>query len=212
MPVAQARETARKNNLDLVEVAPTSVPPVCRLLDYGKFKYEQAKKEQQAKKSQRVSLLREVRLRPKIGIHDFEAKARTARKLLVEGDKVKVTLMFRGRETTHPELGWKVLQRMVDSLSEVSSLERKPVMEGRRMNIILAPTAVKPKTKEDAKEETKAGVKAEAKAEAKPATATEEKAGAAPQPETEKVAAKAEAAAGAEAEAKETQNAETGNS
>lgn len=195
MPVAQARETARKNNLDLVEVAPTSVPPVCRLLDYGKFKYEQAKKEQQARKSQKVSLLREVRLRPKIGIHDFEAKARTAKKLLIEGDKVKVTLMFRGRETTHPELGWKVLQRMVESLSEVSSLERKPVMEGRRMNIILAPTAVKPK----AKEETK----------------TEADTGAEPRQETKKVEAKAEAGApagaAAEAEVKETQHAETEN-
>ena len=151
MPLVQAREEARKHNLDLVEVAANSEPPVCRLLDYGKYKYEQAKKEQQAKKSQRASLLREVRLRPKIGIHDFDAKARTARKLLTEGDKVKVTLMFRGRETTHPELGWKVLQRMVESLSEVSSLERQPIMEGRRMNIILAPSS-KAKVKEEVKE------------------------------------------------------------
>jgi translation initiation factor IF-3 len=156
MPLVQAREAARKHNLDLVEVAPTSVPPVCRLLDYGKYKYEQAKKEQQAKKSQKVSLLREVRLRPKIGTHDFEAKARTAKKLLTDGDKVKVTLMFRGRETTHPELGWKVLQRMVESLSDISSLERQPVMEGRRMNIILAPASSKTKVKEAAKEATNA--------------------------------------------------------
>jgi translation initiation factor IF-3 len=139
MTLAEAREVARKQMLDLVEVAPTSVPPVCRLLDYGKFKYEQAKKEQQARRNQRVSLLREVRLRPKIGLHDFEAKARTARKLLKEGDKVKLTLMFRGRESTHPELGWKVLQRMVESLSDIATLERQPVMEGRRMNIVLAP-------------------------------------------------------------------------
>jgi len=152
MPLVQAREVARKHNLDLVEVAPTSVPPVCRLLDYGKYKYEQAKKEQQARRSQKVSLLREVRLRPKIGIHDFEAKARTAKKLLTEGDKVKVTLMFRGRETTHPELGWKVLQRMVESLSDVASLERQPIMEGRRMNIILAPASSKAKVKVEAKE------------------------------------------------------------
>ena len=155
MTLAQAREVAKKQMLDIVEVAPTSVPPVCRLLDYGKYKYEQAKKEQQARKSQKASLLREIRLRPKIGIHDFEAKARTARKLLIEGDKVKVTLMFRGRESTHPELGWKVLQRMVESLSEVSSMERQPIMEGRRMNIILAPTALKEKAKEEAKEEVK---------------------------------------------------------
>ena len=152
MPLVQAREVARKHNLDLVEVASTSVPPVCRLLDYGKYKYEQAKKEHQARKSQRVSLLREVRLRPKIGIHDFEAKIRTAKKLLTGGDKVKVTLMFRGRESTHPELGWKVLQRMVESLSDIASLERQPVMEGRRMNIILAPAGAKAKVKEEEKE------------------------------------------------------------
>jgi translation initiation factor IF-3 len=152
MPLVQARETARKHNLDLVEVAPTSAPPVCRLLDYGKFKYEQQKKEQQAKKSQKVSLLREIRLRPKIGVHDFEAKARTAQKLLIDGDKVKVTLMFRGREITHPDLGWKILQRMAERLSEVASLERRPVMEGRRMDIILAPAASKPKVKVEEKE------------------------------------------------------------
>jgi translation initiation factor IF-3 len=152
MPLVQARETARKHNLDLVEVAPTSVPPVCRLLDYGKYKYEQQKKDQQAKKSQKVSLLREIRLRPKIGIHDFEAKARTARKLLVDGNKVKVTLMFRGREITHPDLGWKVLQRMAESLSDIASLERQPVMEGRRMDIIMAPATSKPKVKVEEKE------------------------------------------------------------
>jgi len=152
MTLAQARETAKKHNLDLVEVARTSVPPVCRILDYGKFKYEQQKKEQQAKKGQRVSLLREIRLRPKIGVHDFEAKARKAKKLLVDGDKVKVTLMFRGREITHPDLGWKILQRMAESLSDVASLERKPIMEGRRMDIIMAPAASKPKVKEKVEE------------------------------------------------------------
>ena len=159
MPVIQARETAKKQNLDLVEVAPSSVPPVCRLMDYGKYKYEQQKKEQQTRKSQKTSLLREVRLRPKIGVHDFEAKARTARKLLNDGDKVKLTLMFRGRESTHPELGWKVLQRMVESLKDISSLERQPLMEGRRMNIILAPASSKPKPKEEVKETQNAETK-----------------------------------------------------
>jgi translation initiation factor IF-3 len=163
MSVAQAREEARKQSLDLVEVAPHSVPPVCRLLDYGKYKYEQAKKEQQAKKTQKLSLLREIRLRPKIGIHDFEAKARTAHKLLTEGDKVKITLMFRGREATHPELGWKVLQRMVESLSDIAHLERQPVMEGRRMNIIMAPGIAKAKVKEEAKEEPQEAKKEEVK-------------------------------------------------
>ena len=153
MPLSQARETARKHNLDLVEVAPTAVPPVCRLLDYGKYKYEQAKKEQEARKNQKVSLLREVRLRPKIGDHDFEAKARIAKKLLANGDKVKVTIMFRGREITHPELGLKLLQRMIESLKDVASLERQPVMEGRRLHIILAPvTTQKAKIREEIKE------------------------------------------------------------
>lgn len=141
MPLAQARELARKNSLDLVEVAPTAVPPVCRLLDYGKYKYEQAKRERGDRRSQKISLLREVRLRPKIGDHDFNSKARTARKLLTGGDKLKVTILFRGREVTHPELGWKLLQRMAKELEDISSLERQPAMEGRRMNIILTPVS-----------------------------------------------------------------------
>lgn len=146
MPLNQALETARKHNLDLVEVAATATPPVCRLLDYGKYRYEQVKKEREAKKSQKVSLLREVRLRPKIGDHDFEAKARSVRKLLNEGNKVKVTILFRGREVTHPEFGRRLLQRMTDIVKEVASIERPPLMEGRRMNIILSLVATQ-KTK-----------------------------------------------------------------
>jgi len=153
MPLSQAQETARKHNLDLVEVAPTATPPVCRLLDYGKYKYEQAKKEQEARKSQKVSLLREVRMRPKIGNHDFEAKARVARKLLTNGAKVKTTIMFRGREITHPELGWKLLQRMSESLTDVAAIDRPPLMFGKQMNIILTPIATsKDKIKEEIKE------------------------------------------------------------
>jgi len=151
MPLSQAQETARKHDLDLVEVAPAAVPPVCRLLDYGKYKYQQAKKEQEIRKSQKVSLLREVRLRPKIGNHDFEAKSRTARKLLADGDKVKVTVLFRGREITHPELGYKLLQRMTETLNEEASTERQPIIEGKRMNIILIPVT-KTKAKEEIKE------------------------------------------------------------
>ena len=153
MPLSQAQETARKHNLDLVEVAPTAAPPVCRLLDYGKYKYEQAKKEQEARKSQKAPLLREVRLRPKIGNHDFEAKARVARKLLADGAKVKTTILFRGREITHPELGWKLLQRMSETLQDIASIDRQPAMIGRQMNIILTPTATgKDKIKEEMKE------------------------------------------------------------
>ena len=146
MPLNEAWEVAEKRGLDLVEVAATAVPPVCRLLDFGKYKYEQAKKEREAKKGQKVPLLREVRLRPKIGDHDFEAKARLARKLLGGGDKVKVTVMFRGRENTHPEIGWRLLRRMTESLKEVASVDGQPAMIGTRINIVLSPLATpKPK-------------------------------------------------------------------
>jgi translation initiation factor IF-3 len=206
MPLVQARELAKKNNLDIVEVAPTSVPPVCRLLDYGKFKYEQQKKEQQSKKSQKVTLLREIRLRPKIGVHDFDFKAKTARKLLIDGAKVKVTLMFRGREITHPELGWKILQRMAETLGEVGTLERQPVMEGRRMDIIMAPAGSKPKVKAEAKAEVKTEAKTGVKTEAKTAVKAEAKTAV----KTEaKTAVKAEAKTAVKTEEKETQNAKT---
>jgi translation initiation factor IF-3 len=157
MPLSQAQETARKHDLDLVEVAPAAVPPVCRLLDYGKYKYQQAKKEQEMRKSQKISLLREIRLRPKIGVHDFEAKARKARKLLTDGDKVKVTVLFRGREITHPELGLRLIQRMTETLNENGSIERQPIMEGKRLNIILTPLA-KSKAREETKESQDAKV------------------------------------------------------
>ena len=126
MPLFEARELAKKRNLDLVEVAPTAAPPVCRLLDYGKYRYEQSKKERETKKTQKVSLLRQVRLRPKIGIHDLEAKTRAVNKLLEEGSKVRVTVLFRGREITHPEIGWKLLQKVAESLKDVASIDRQP--------------------------------------------------------------------------------------
>ncbi len=153
MTLEQAWEVAKNRNLDLVEVAATALPPVCRLLDYGKYKYEQTKKERQARKSQKISLLREVRLRPKIGDHDFEAKVKLARKLLDDGDKVKVAILFRGRENTHPELGWRLLQRMTESLKEVASADGQPVMVARGMNVVLSPGATrKAKNKEAVKE------------------------------------------------------------
>ena len=153
MPLYQALEIARKQNLDLVEVAASAVPPVCRLLDYGRYKYEQTKKEREARRNQKVSLLREVRLRPKIGDHDFEAKARLVRKLLTGGDKVKVSVLFRGREITHPELGWRLLQRMAESVKEVASVDGQPLMERNRMNVILSPVVTqKTKIKEEIKE------------------------------------------------------------
>ena len=142
MTLEKAREEARNRGLDIVEVAATAEPPVCRLLDFGKYKYEQAKKERDAKKGQKLSLLREVRLRPKIGPHDFDSKSKLARKLLEGGDKVKVTIMFRGREITHPEIGWKLLQRMAETLKETASVDGQPLMDNRRMHVILSPLSV----------------------------------------------------------------------
>ena len=143
MPTYQALELARENDLDLVEVAPTAVPPVCRLLDYGKFKYEQAKNERESRKGQHPSVLREIRLRPKIDTHDLEMKARNAEKFLKGGDKVKVTVMFRGREMVHPEIGRAILEQIADKLKEVSVIEKTPSMEGRFLSAILAPGHVK---------------------------------------------------------------------
>lgn len=152
MTLAQAREIARRQNLDLVEVAATAAPPVCRLLDYGKYKYEQAKKEREARRSQRVALLREIRLRPRIDNHDFEAKTRSVRKLLEEGDKVKITVLFRGREIVHSELGLRLLNRMAESLKEEVVVDRQPSMDGRRMIMILSPVSgQKAKVKEEVK-------------------------------------------------------------
>jgi translation initiation factor IF-3 len=139
MPLYQALDLAKKKGFDLVEVAPTAVPPVCRLLDYGKFKYEQAKKEREMRKTQKISIVREIRLRPKIGEHDFEAKTRSVKKLLQDGDKVKITIMFRGREITHANLGWRLLEKMMEVLKGTVAIEKQPMMEGSRMFMILAP-------------------------------------------------------------------------
>jgi translation initiation factor IF-3 len=148
MPVAQALDMARQASLDLVEVAPNTDPPVCRILDFGKYKYEQSKKERDARKHQHHVVLREVRFKPKIDVHDVDFKARTAEKLLREGDKVKVSVMFRGRELTHPQIGRDLLDRVYDKLKEVAALERAPTMEGRFMSMILTPTAAKPPAKQ----------------------------------------------------------------
>jgi translation initiation factor IF-3 len=150
MSVQQALDIARERELDLVEVAPTAVPPVCRLLDYGKFKYEQAKKERETRKTQHASVLREIRMRPKIDTHDLQMKARNAEKFLKSGDKVKVTVMFRGREMVHPEIGRAILDQVAEQLKEVSVIERPPNMEGRFLSAILAPGHIK--TKRDSEE------------------------------------------------------------
>ncbi len=130
---------ARERSLDLVEVAPTAAPPVCRLLDYGRFRYDQAKKEREARRNQHTIEIREVRFRPKIDPHDLDTKVRLAGRLLQEGDKVKVSVMFRGREMTHPELGRVLLNRVTAQLQSVALIEKPVEMEGRNMSVILVP-------------------------------------------------------------------------
>ena len=165
MPLRQALDLARERGLDLVEVAATAQPPVCRILDYGRFKYDQDKKERQAKKTQHASQVREVKIRPKIGVHDLDSKLRNARKMLQEGDKIKVVVVFRGREMAHQDLGWKLLQKVGETLKDVAALDRSPTMEGNTLGVIFAPS----------KQARESRI---AKKEAKPATseATSEKA------------------------------------
>jgi translation initiation factor IF-3 len=143
LPAVEALREAQEQGLDLVEVAPTANPPVARILDYGKFKYEQAKKEREAHKHQRQAVLREVRFKPKIGAHDIDFKTKVVRKLLDGGDKVKVSVMFRGREITHPEIGRELLQRVATNLGPAAVVEKQPAMEGRFMNMILVPAPQK---------------------------------------------------------------------
>ncbi len=135
---------AREAALDLVEVDGNANPPVCRILDYGKWKYEQAKKERDARKHQRGTMIHEVRMRPRTGQHDIDLKVRIAERLLGEGDKVKLSVMFRGREMTHPEVGQEVLDKALAPLMEIASVEKPPGMEGRFLTVILTPNAKKP--------------------------------------------------------------------
>jgi translation initiation factor IF-3 len=139
MSLRDARRIADEKNLDLVNVAPTAKPPVCRIMDYGKFKYEQSKKEKEARKNQKVIEIKEVRMTPNIDEHDFQVKLKNVLKFLADGDKVKVAVRFRGREITHAAIGQQVLTRIAEGASELSVVERAPKLEGRNMIMILAP-------------------------------------------------------------------------
>jgi len=139
MSLAKALQLAKERNFDLVEVAPTAVPPVCRLLDYGKYKFEQAKKERKVRKGQKVGLLKEIRLRPRIKEHDLDAKIKIMKKLLGDGDKVKVSLVFRGREATHPEYGWKILKKVAEDLKGIGMIDGSPIVEETNMNLTILP-------------------------------------------------------------------------
>ena len=134
-----ALQAADEVGLDLVEVSPNSDPPVCKVLDYGKFKYEEQKKKSLARKKQKLVEVKEIKMRPGIDVHDYETKMRSMRKFLDEGDKVKVTMRFRGREMAHQDLGLKVLFRVRDELEELAKVEQLPKMEGRQMVMVMAP-------------------------------------------------------------------------
>ena len=166
--IDDALRLAAEADLDLVEVAPGARPPVAKLMDYGKFKYESAMKERAARKNQSHVLIKEQKLRPKIDKHDYETKKRNVERFLAEGDKVKVTIMFRGREQSRPELGFRLLQRLAEDVSELGFVESAPKQDGRNMIMVLGPHKKKADAKADkaaAKEERQAQRRADSEAE-----------------------------------------------
>ena len=139
LPISQALELAAEASLDLVEVAPQAAPPVCRIMDHGKYVFDQKKKKQSAKTKQKQVQLKEVKFRPGTEVGDYQVKLRNLIKFLSNGDRAKVTLRFRGREVTHPELGRKVLEQVEKDLAEIATVEQMPRMEGRQMVMLMAP-------------------------------------------------------------------------
>ncbi|HEV2819089.1 MAG TPA: translation initiation factor IF-3 [Solirubrobacteraceae bacterium] len=140
MKIEDAQSYARERELDLVEVAPQARPPVCRVLDYSKYKYEQAQKQKQARKHQQSIVVREIKFRPKIAEHDYATKKGHGERFLRHKDKVKVTIMFRGREVTHPERGEAILNRLAEELSELATVDQRPTQDGRNMTMMLGPS------------------------------------------------------------------------
>jgi translation initiation factor IF-3 len=146
--IEDALRLAQEADLDLVEVAPQARPPVCKLMDYGKFKYESAQKARESRRNQVLTVIKEQKLRPKIDSHDYETKKRNVVRFLEHGNKVKVTIMFRGREQSRPELGYRLLQRLADDVAELGVIESSPKQDGRNMIMVLAPHKnAKPKAK-----------------------------------------------------------------
>ena len=141
VPIEEAQAAARERGLDLVEVAPKARPPVCRIMDYGRYKYEQAKAEREARKKQHVTQMKEIKMRPNIEEHDFEFKTRHIKRFLEERNKVKVTIMFRGREMAHTENGREVLDDVIDEIGDLAVVEQAARLEGRNMFLILAPNS-----------------------------------------------------------------------
>ncbi|HET9333668.1 MAG TPA: translation initiation factor IF-3 [Gemmatimonadota bacterium] len=143
VPVDEAMSRARDKGMDLVEVAPNARPPVCRIMDYGRYKYEQAKAEREARRKQHVTQMKEIKMRPNIEEHDFEFKTRHIKRFLMDRDKVKVTIMFRGREMAHTENGKEVLDDVVEEIGDLAIVEQQARLEGRNMFLILAPNSKK---------------------------------------------------------------------
>ena len=145
MQTRDALRLAEERHLDLVEVAPKARPPVCKIMDFGKYRYEQQKRDKEARKKQKVVTIKEVKLRPNIEQHDFDVKLKNAQRFIEEGNKVKVTIMFRGRELSHPEIGNTVLDKIAKALGDTVSVERAAKLEGKNMTMILSPKAQKNK-------------------------------------------------------------------
>lgn len=146
-PIAKAKRLARERNLDLVVVAPNADPPVCRLMDYGKYEYERAKRMREARKAQKQVEIKEIRLRPRTDTHDLDFKVRDARRFLAKGAKVKIRVRFRGREITHPEIARKVLRTLAEKLQDEAVVEKPPAFEGKSLLMILAPATHTAKAK-----------------------------------------------------------------
>ena len=182
----EAREYAYAKNLDLVEIAATADPPVCRVMDYGKYRYGEEQKAKLARKHQQQIHIKEIKLRPKIGVHDYETKKGHVVRFLGQRAKVKVTIMFRGRETTHPERGRDLLMRLAEDVQEIGMIESQPLLEGRNMTMVLAPT-------KSAGEKAKAEPEVKADAEAKISKSGEEKAKAEPEAKSKSAGEKAKA-------------------
>jgi translation initiation factor IF-3 len=139
MPTKEALARAVEANLDLVEVAPQAAPPVCRIMDYGKYKYQQSKKQQEARRRQTIIQVKEIKVRPKIEEHDMAFKLRNAKRFLAEGDKVKISVIFRGREIAHTDRGFRMLAQMSEALAEIAVVEQHPKLEGRNLSMIVSP-------------------------------------------------------------------------
>ena len=152
VPLAKAMELAQEYDLDLVEVAANARPPVCKLMDYGKFKYESAMKAREARKNQAHTVIKEMKLRPKIDPHDYDTKKGHVERFLKQGDKVKITIMFRGREQSRPELGFRLLQRLAGDVQELGFIESNPKQDGRNMIMVLGPHKKKTEAMAEARE------------------------------------------------------------